>query len=785
MNYLYFLQNIIELNPILCDAIEKLLLPIVVFTNWYGIIFIIYKIQTNNYNIFLAINPNLIKPESKYFRSYQFWCTVHNFNSLPNLILLIVGLIQFFQLGKAINVGSFFLLLLIDIFQADIRWKKDISIHRKNDIYYIVERTSKSLVIQASQIQIGDIIKLNSMNQKVCPVPLAIYIGKDTTVFDDTPISGEKKMGEIKNGLSIVLEQEILQPYDCSFHIEKVGLEIKPETQSNNALTELISMNTMMALFQVLIIILGVYLLESTESILILITIRVFIGVNQLFPSFKLTLGLKTFFLVYDLKCKNNGFEVKKQLYSQNKYIVFSDKTGTLTVPYFKVSTESTITKEYIPLLLAHITGFKINGENWNDCMELKSLMKFMEENFQVTFGDKFISNEYNGIINNTYRHTYHPFSYQYNGVHSLIEMDGKYYHCISGNLAFLSNRFNYTRVSISPLRGWMFAAIILPNRDAFNSSRNKFMNDNNEMIDKFIPLAEVYFENPYRTFKQHTTEDGIKEITQKYPFIMCTGDSLETANAIADDLGITGPHFDTKQFFMLSKENKKLQFENIIKNKGGVFACAKPEQKNMLVILAKEFYPKRCVIFCGDQDNDLMAIKSCDFSVGQMDGCNPVKSISSIVAMVPAAALAMYLKSYKNWGTDGVKWFMMIYTIFANNCASAFLIGIYNKNFANNYVLYNDPWSPALSLPMSTVMLILCILVSMWTVVPPCNIKPCLHKHRSNNMIVYIGPLVSFFITLIINFILVIYVPYIAINYYTMAPFIIILETLISFIII
>ena len=300
MNYLYFLQNIIGLNPILSDAIEKLIMPMVVFTSWYGIIFIIYKIQTNNYNMFLTMNPNLIKPESKYFRSYQFWCTVRNFNSLPNLILLVVGLIQFFQLGKAINVGCFILLLFIDIFQADIRWKKDISIHIKNDKRYIIKRKNKSLMISASQIQIGDIIILNNMNQKVCPVPRAIYIGKETTVFDDTPISGEKKISEIKNGSSIVLEQEILQETDSYFQVEKIGLEIKSEAKSNDTLTALISMITNVALFQVLIIILGVYLLESTESILILITIRVFIGVNQLFPSFKLTLGLKTLFLVYD-----------------------------------------------------------------------------------------------------------------------------------------------------------------------------------------------------------------------------------------------------------------------------------------------------------------------------------------------------------------------------------------------------------------------------------------------------------------------------------------------------
>jgi hypothetical protein len=500
-----------------------------------------------------------------------------------------------------------------------------------------------------------------------------------------------------------------------------------------------------------------------------------------------------------------------------NKYpIVFSDKTGTLTVNEFDVSKSSHIMGNLL-MLLGHTTGFEFDGQVWNDCMELKALMRYLKEHHKVKYGNEHIFKDHVGSIQFTIndqivscnRHIFESFSYDYNGVHSLIEIDGLYYHCVSGNIAILSKRLKYERKSKDcNLRGFMFAAIpLLPCESldkAFSKSKNKFVDGNIDEIES-IPLAEIYFENAYQKFDNQTTKSGIEDLLAiGCPFVMCTGDNVATAEAIGKDLGINGSIYDTSKFLFLynllklqndeealEKETLKLRpyFLKIVEDMGAIFACAKPQDKETLIILTKKFCEKE-VAFCGDQDNDYLAIKAANFSVAPPDGCNLVKSAACMIAKVPTAALALYLKSYNNWGTNGKLWFFQIYTMFNYITTAFWLIGIFNQNFSNNSVLYDDPWSSKVSLPMSGTILSLCIIVSMFKVIPPTWLKNMLcksrisqHKQHGHNEILYIAPIIAFCCALVLG-ITLISVPFISIMLFTLSPLLIIGSTSLCFLI-
>jgi hypothetical protein len=315
-------QNIlIQLNPNeLVTASKQLFYPSIVFIIWYGIVFLQYYIYTRKYNIFLIENPNLLKPESKFDYWYQFSCAIYNFNTLGNSILFIVGQIQFWGSGKLVNVSCFFFLLLIDIYLSHNKWKSDEPIHKKNLCMFWVERSFQKIRIPSSQIMIGDMYFLERNVQNINPVPKAKLLDK-IVIVDDTVISGEKRTKEETNYL--YLDQMVLSSFPTKYLVEKVGEEmIQTTVDSNDVIPSLINKSTNLALLTITIITLVVYFFETKKkiidiSILLLISMRIFIGINQLFPTFKLTLGLKAFDFVYNKMCEKNGMEIKRHWHNK------------------------------------------------------------------------------------------------------------------------------------------------------------------------------------------------------------------------------------------------------------------------------------------------------------------------------------------------------------------------------------------------------------------------------------------------------------------------------------
>lgn len=753
---------------IIIEAFNKIKLSGIILISWLFLLNCINYFISHFYFDFVAKNQNLTKTKSYSYYWIQIFKSIYNFHNLGNLILLGVALIQYDNLGKFPNLICYIMLILYAIFMSHLEWMNDINIHRRNAQMITISRNNTIHIIPNSMIQINDIIILK---QGDVVMVTEGHIIEGQFVVNNIAISGERTLSERKPSDIVVLGHEILSQGRFKIKVSKVEGDIiinsiiDPEFIQN-----LINRMTNIAICVIICISIIIYCYEEYNidiARFILIIIRVFIGINFLFPSFKLSIGLTIFDMVYKKMAAKYGFYINRQ-WNQivtKPPIICSDKTGTLTINEFDVSDQDTYFNNlFLSHFLAHIGGIEYHNIYWNDCMELVAVMKYLNSKYDVQFSNSHIFSDYVGDINmNVTRHKYHPFSYVFNGTHSLIQIKKTYFHIFGGNKDKLSIRLNYIPKKNSLLRGWLYGCIKLKSPNDFINSMNKFQDNNIEPINKFNIIGEFHFNNMYREYIKETTKEGILCLKKsKCPFVMITGDSVLAASAIGIDLGITPNIIDTYEFMKKSDEEKHNIIRNIISNIGAIFGNAKPQDKQTIVKLFQEY---GYVIFLGDMINDLLAINMANYSAGQMDGCIDVKNAAHMIAHVPTAAMARYLDHFMNWGTLGKIWFIKVYTAFNYITAAFWLVGIFNQNFQNITVLYIDPWSPALSTPMSSIILIVCIIYSM--------IKK--HKVIANNDILYYTPIKAFSLALLVGCILLLT----NINLYNIIPFCIIITTI------
>jgi magnesium-transporting ATPase (P-type) len=754
---------------IISDAFNKIKFSGIILLSWLFLLECINYFASHFYSNFIKNNPNLTKTKSYSYYWIQIFKSIYNFHNLGNIILLIVALIQYDNLRKFPNLVCYIMLLLYAIVMSHLEWNNDINIHRRNSQMVTISRNNTIHILPNSMIQINDIFILDQGD--IIMVTEGIVI-EGQFIVNNIAISGERTLSERRPSDIVVLGHEILSQGKFKIKVTKVEGDIIIESIKNNDfIPDLINRMTNVAMCVIMCISIIIYFYEEYNfdfARFILVIIRVFIGINFLFPSFKLSIGLTIFDMVYKKMAAKYGFYINRQWTQHNTIppVICSDKTGTLTINEFDVSYQDTyFNKKFLTHFLAHIGGIEYNNMFWNDCMELVAVMKYLNNKYNVNFLNPHIFSDYVGNINNLQvtRHKYHSFSYKYNGTHSLIQINGKYFHIFGGNKDKLSHRLKYLPKKTSLLRGWLYGCIKLKSLNDFINSMNRFQDNNSEPINEFNIIGEFHFNNMYREYMKETTKDGINCLKQMgCPVVMITGDSVPTAEVIGTNLGLTPIIIHTYEFLQKSDEEKTNVIHNIISNRGAIFGNAKPQDKQTIVKLFQEY---RDVIFLGDMMNDILAINMANYSVGQFDGCIDVKNTSHIIARVPTAAISRYLDHFMNWGTLGKIWFIKVYTAFNYITTSYWLIGIFNQNFQNITVLYIDPWSAALSTPMSSIVLTICIGCSM--------IKK--HKIIAHNDILYYTPLKAFSLALLFGSILLLT----NINLYNIIPFCIIITTI------
>lgn len=332
--------------------------------------------------------------------------------------------------------------------------------------------------------------------------------------------------------------------------------------------------------------------------------------------------------------------------------VICSDKTGTLT------QNKMTVRKIYVDNNLIDVTeednlkGLKIdifskiftlcNDTRFGEDNGYKVLLGDPTETALISFGEKI------NIDKDKYDKIYKrveevPFDSTRKMMSTVNEVDGKYMVCTKGAIESVLSSSKYILVNgeIKELTEDNKNSILSENLNlakqalrvlgfAYKIEENKVEIDNDEdmkkLESKLIFVGMTGMIDPPRPEAKEAVEKCFE--AGMIP-VMITGDNIDTAVAIAKELGIltednqavTGLQVDS-----MSDEELKNRVQNI-----RVYARVSPENKIRIVKAWKKL--GKIVAMTGDGVNDAPALKGADIGIGMgITGTEVSKSVSSMV---------------------------------------------------------------------------------------------------------------------------------------------------------
>lgn len=332
--------------------------------------------------------------------------------------------------------------------------------------------------------------------------------------------------------------------------------------------------------------------------------------------------------------------------------VICSDKTGTLT------QNKMTVRKIYVNNTVVDVTNEdnlkELNIDTFSKIFTLCNDTIFGEDNgYKVLLGDPtetaLISfGEKINIDKEQYEKLYRrveeiPFDSTRKMMTTVNEVDGKYMICVKGAVESVISNSRYILIDgeVKELTDDIKNDILSENlklaKDAYRVLTFAYKMDENEIIldneDDMRKLeSDLIFVGLTGMIDPPRVEakDAVKQCFEAGMIpVMITGDNIDTATAIATELGIlTGKNQAVSgiEIDKMSDEELMKKVENI-----RVYARVSPENKIRIIKAWKKV--GKTVAMTGDGVNDAPALKGADIGIGMgITGTEVSKSVSSII---------------------------------------------------------------------------------------------------------------------------------------------------------
>ena len=294
--------------------------------------------------------------------------------------------------------------------------------------------------------------------------------------------------------------------------------------------------------------------------------------------------------------------------------VLFTDKTGTLTegkqavelflssdnIPYYKFDAIPAALREQVAFAIRHNTPQMLGADKTEQAI-LSFLTSKETENVTTIETIPF---------NSTRKFS----ATQVEGEKNLTLIKGAP-EIILANCANLDVSVLEKRIHELSKRAMRLLAVAITEEPIY---KNNNLNNNLTLLGLFA-LRDPLRDSSYSSV-QTAKQAGIHTI-------MITGDSAETAKAIAIDVGLDNNIITSKQLASMSDDEVKQKLPDI-----NVVARALPTDKSRLVKLAKQL---NCVVgMTGDGVNDAPAVKNADVGFAMGSGTEMTKESSDIVIL-------------------------------------------------------------------------------------------------------------------------------------------------------
>lgn len=304
--------------------------------------------------------------------------------------------------------------------------------------------------------------------------------------------------------------------------------------------------------------------------------------------------------------------------------ILFTDKTGTLTLGKLKVNNIDICNKKYK----------KISEIKCNKLSELIKLSLFYNNESKYS-GDNIIGGnttdksilEYVGKIDDKYNILEKELFNSENKYSSVtLDYDGKT-KFIKGAYEMLLNKCNYYYDENGEIKSIYDKKEICERINEEAKLGNRILIMCVSKNDMFILLGFIYLKDIIRK----ESLKGIELVTSaKIKVVMITGDSKETAIAIGKELNM----LNENDIVLTSEELKNMTDDEVKKVLPNlkILSRALPEDKKRLVILAEEM--DLVTGMTGDGINDAPALKKADVGFAMGSGTEVAKEVSDIIIL-------------------------------------------------------------------------------------------------------------------------------------------------------
>lgn len=607
---------------------------------------------------------------------------IDQFKNVMIIVLIVAAILSaFISIKEGEPLTDTIIILVVVMLNAilgvmqESKAEKAIEALKNMSLPYIkVKRDGKILSIKVEELVVGDIVLIEAGDS--VPADMRI-IENHSLKIEEAALTGEsvpveKSVDSIKTGSEIALGDRINMLYSGSSTVYGRGEAIVTETGMNTELGKIANaisgidseqtplqkkMSEISKMLSIIVIVIAIVMfavgviegrpIDDVFMLAVALAVAAIPEGLAAVITITLAIGVQKMAKEKSIIRKLSAVEALG-----STEVICSDKTGTLT------QNKMTVRKIYVDNNLIDVTDEQnlkgLNIDVFSKIFTLCNDTRFGEDNgYKVLLGDPtetaLISfGEKLNIDKDFYDKNYKrveevPFDSTRKMMSTVNEVDGKYMICTKGAIESVLSRSKYILINgkVQELTEDIKNNILLENLKlakqalrvlgfAYKFEENKQEVNNDEDMKKlesnlvFVGMTGMI--DPPRP----EAKESVKKCYEAGMVpVMITGDNIDTAVAIATELGIlsednqavTGLEVDD-----MSDEELLKKVQNI-----RVYARVSPENKIRIVKAWKKL--GRVVAMTGDGVNDAPALKGADIGIGMgITGTEVSKSVSSMV---------------------------------------------------------------------------------------------------------------------------------------------------------
>lgn len=686
--------------------------------------------------------------------SYTRWLAHAQFTVLPNLWTLasvlgwFVSSIQYFLLGRRVNFIVSVLNLLLNGVLTEISFYHDKQSLNAGQRRLRITRAGKHYRTAVCQLRVGDVFRVEQL--EAIPVSRACLLSHTPRVFNVQASNGESDTYQTVQPLAHLQGGWIcLSSQGCSIRVEQTyAVRRHPQTADTLTTTIIATQTLCTVLLGALLFLLlqvgkmGTSIEMNHLSLLSVLCdlISALVLFNFLLPHMKTlpTTLLRTVALQWYAQrqhvrwVSSDVMERIHQPYADTEcwpgpVVVVSDKTGSLTcnalrVEHMVCASGVEDPHRYVVAMNSAFLGAPGQTRLYANSPEEREIASYMTaQGYVRAFSNCPVEYDTWQVRTIELRRHFpmevHVYAKEYQtglgGRHALWRDKECTYAIVQFQSEQLAQVIDSDEVWIPqrPSRSLMIAGYRFPSATVtitdfeqewiphyVHALRNK------HRINRLYRVAEFYFDDPLRP---HTL-DAYRLLTEQpnVSFVMCTGDSLTTAQYIAEQLGM--------HEFALHDHLHPDALHTHIVGQHAVYAKFSAQDKARLIDSLQLQLPDALIVMYGDQKNDEAALTKCDYGFVQTEGAIDCQ-IASKCRVDNLMGVYAYLFRFRRLRLQGQYWLMNQFHLFNCMLTAISLVGLHATGFPQREFLYLDPWNPWLSLILTNVIALLLIWTSVF----------------------------------------------------------------------